>query len=93
MVWESTGARGRALYFSRARAPHGEGPLFHHVGIYAFRRAALSRFVGLPPSPLEQREKLEQLRALEAGMRSRSRAWTACRSASILPKISKRRVW
>ncbi len=59
----------RALYFTRAMAPHGEGPLFHHIGLYAYRRAALTRFVGLPPSPLEQREKLEQLRALEAGMR------------------------
>ena len=68
VVWDVTGTRGRALYFTRARAPYGEGPLFHHVGIYAFRRAALTRFVGLPPSPLEQREKLEQLRALEAGM-------------------------
>ncbi|HEX4534738.1 MAG TPA: hypothetical protein VH000_10945, partial [Rhizomicrobium sp.] len=58
----------RALYFTRARAPSGDGPLFHHVGIYAFKRAALSRFVQLPPSPLEKREKLEQLRALEAGM-------------------------
>jgi len=68
VVWDVTGRRGRALYFSRARVPHGEGPLFHHVGIYAFRREALSRFVALEPSPLEQREKLEQLRALEAGM-------------------------
>lgn len=68
VVWDTTGRRGRALYFSRARVPHGEGPLFHHVGIYAYRRAALSRFVALPPSPLEQRETLEQLRALEAGM-------------------------
>lgn len=61
--------RLRALYFTRATAPHGEGPLFHHIGLYAYRRAALERFVGLPPSPLESREKLEQLRALEAGMR------------------------
>ena len=61
--------RLRALYFTRATAPHGEGPLFHHIGLYAYRRAALERFVSLPPSPLEQREKLEQLRALEAGMR------------------------
>jgi len=68
VVWDVTGRRGRALYFSRARVPHGEGPLFHHVGIYAFRREALSRFVALEPSPLERREKLEQLRALEAGM-------------------------
>jgi 3-deoxy-manno-octulosonate cytidylyltransferase (CMP-KDO synthetase) len=59
----------RALYFTRATAPHGDGPLYHHIGLYAFRRAALQRFVTLPPSPLEQREKLEQLRALEAGMR------------------------
>ena len=64
-----TGDRGRALYFTRARAPSGEGALFHHIGIYAFTRDALARFVALPPSPLEQREKLEQLRALEAGMR------------------------
>jgi 3-deoxy-manno-octulosonate cytidylyltransferase (CMP-KDO synthetase) len=62
-------ARLRALYFTRAAAPAGDGPLYHHVGLYAFRRAALERFVALPPSPLEQREKLEQLRALEAGMR------------------------
>jgi 3-deoxy-manno-octulosonate cytidylyltransferase (CMP-KDO synthetase) len=61
--------RLRALYFTRATAPYGEGPLYHHIGLYAFRRAALDRFVGLPPSPLEKREKLEQLRALEAGMR------------------------
>jgi 3-deoxy-manno-octulosonate cytidylyltransferase (CMP-KDO synthetase) len=61
--------RLRALYFTRATAPHGEGPLYHHIGLYAFRRAALERFVSLPPSPLERRERLEQLRALEAGMR------------------------
>lgn len=58
-----------ALYFSRNPIPSGEGPLWHHVGIYAYQRAALAWFVGLPPSPLEQREKLEQLRALEAGLR------------------------
>ena len=62
-------ARLRALYFTRATAPAGNGPLYHHIGLYAFRRAALDRFVALPPSPLEKREKLEQLRALEAGMR------------------------
>jgi len=61
--------RLRALYFTRATAPWGEGPLYHHFGLYAFRREALDRFVVLPPSPLERREKLEQLRALEAGMR------------------------
>lgn len=66
VAWQ--GNRGRALYFSRARVPAGEGALYHHVGIYAYRRAALERFVSLPPSPLELREKLEQLRALEAGM-------------------------
>jgi 3-deoxy-manno-octulosonate cytidylyltransferase (CMP-KDO synthetase) len=57
-----------ALYFSRNPVPSGEGPLWHHIGIYAYRREALGRFVSLPPSPLERREKLEQLRALEAGM-------------------------
>ena len=61
--------RLRALYFTRATAPHGEGPRYHHIGLYAYRRKALERFVGLPPSPLERQEKLEQLRALEAGMR------------------------
>ncbi|HYA07000.1 MAG TPA: 3-deoxy-manno-octulosonate cytidylyltransferase [Xanthobacteraceae bacterium] len=61
--------RLRALYFTRATAPAGDGPLYHHIGLYAYRRAALERFVALPPSPLERREKLEQLRALEAGMR------------------------
>ncbi|MCY3830601.1 MAG: 3-deoxy-manno-octulosonate cytidylyltransferase [Rhodospirillaceae bacterium] len=60
---------GRALYFTRAAAPAGAGPVWHHIGIYAWRRPALDRFVALPPSPLEKREKLEQLRALEAGMR------------------------
>ena len=66
-----SGARavGRALYFTRAAAPSGAGPLYHHVGLYAYRRAALERFVRLPPSALEKRERLEQLRALEAGMR------------------------
>ncbi|CAA9281492.1 MAG: 3-deoxy-manno-octulosonate cytidylyltransferase [uncultured Craurococcus sp.] len=63
------GGRHRALYFTRATAPWGEGPLYHHIGLYAWRREALGRFVALPPSPLERREKLEQLRALEAGMR------------------------
>ena len=61
--------RLRALYFTRATAPSGDGPLYHHIGIYAYRRASLERFVSLKPSPLELREKLEQLRALEAGMR------------------------
>jgi 3-deoxy-manno-octulosonate cytidylyltransferase (CMP-KDO synthetase) len=61
--------RLRALYFTRATAPTGDGPLYHHIGLYAYRRAALDRFVALPPAPLEQRERLEQLRALENGMR------------------------
>ncbi len=68
VAWDTSGASGRALYFTRARAPHGDGALYHHIGIYAFKRAALRRFVELEPSPLEKREKLEQLRALEAGM-------------------------
>jgi len=64
------GARiGRALYFSRRAVPSGDGPLYHHIGLYGFRRAALARFVALPPGILERRERLEQLRALEAGMR------------------------
>jgi 3-deoxy-manno-octulosonate cytidylyltransferase (CMP-KDO synthetase) len=61
--------RLRALYFTRATAPHCEGPLYHHIGLYAYRRRALRQFVGLPPSLLERRERLEQLRALEAGLR------------------------
>jgi 3-deoxy-manno-octulosonate cytidylyltransferase (CMP-KDO synthetase) len=61
--------RLHALYFTRATAPSGEGPLYHHIGLYAYRRAALEKFVKLKPSNLEQRERLEQLRALEAGMR------------------------
>jgi 3-deoxy-manno-octulosonate cytidylyltransferase (CMP-KDO synthetase) len=60
---------GRALYFTRATAPTGPGPLYHHIGLYAYRRAALERFVALPPAPLERRERREQLRALEADMR------------------------
>jgi len=66
--WSRNDRIGRALYFTRTRAPWGEGPLYYHVGIYAFKRAALKRFVSLAPSALEKREKLEQLRALEAGM-------------------------
>lgn len=59
----------RAIYFTRATAPSGDGPLYHHIGLYAYRRRALSRFVSLPPSHLEKRERLEQLRAIEDGMR------------------------
>ena len=68
-VFENGADTARAIYFSRSPVPWGEGPLWHHVGIYAYRRAALARFVVLPPTPLERREQLEQLRALEAGMR------------------------
>jgi 3-deoxy-manno-octulosonate cytidylyltransferase (CMP-KDO synthetase) len=60
---------GRALYFSRATVPTGPGPLYHHIGLYTYRREALARFVAMPPGVLEKRERLEQLRALEAGMR------------------------
>ena len=65
----ATNRHGRALYFTRCPAPYGQGPRYHHIGVYAYRRAALEKFVSLPPSSLELREKLEQLRALEAGMR------------------------
>ncbi len=68
VAWREPGI-GRALYFSRAAIPTGPGPLYHHLGLYAYRRSALERFVGLPPAPLEKRESLEQLRALEAGLR------------------------
>lgn len=70
VVGASTAVSGRlrALYFTRATAPFGDGPLYHHFGMYAYRRAALERFVSLKPSPLERREQLEQLRALEDGM-------------------------
>jgi 3-deoxy-manno-octulosonate cytidylyltransferase (CMP-KDO synthetase) len=64
-----TPTRLRAIYFTRATAPTGPGPLLHHIGLYAYRRAALARYVALPPSPLEMRERLEQLRAVEASMR------------------------
>ncbi len=67
--FEAGATRARALAFTRATAPSGDGPLYHHIGLYAYRRDALERFVALPPSPLEERERLEQLRALEAGMR------------------------
>jgi 3-deoxy-manno-octulosonate cytidylyltransferase (CMP-KDO synthetase) len=61
---------GRALYFSRATVPSApDGPHYHHIGLYGFRREALDRFVALPPGRLEVLERLEQLRALEAGMR------------------------
>ena len=66
---ETAPDRLRALYFTRARAPWGEGRLLHHIGLYAYRRLALARFVAAPPSPLERRERLEQLRALELGLR------------------------
>lgn len=68
VAWDAGERLGRALYFTRATAPSGDGTLYHHIGLYAYGREALESFVALPPSPLEQREKLEQLRALEAGM-------------------------
>jgi 3-deoxy-manno-octulosonate cytidylyltransferase (CMP-KDO synthetase) len=68
VAWDAGETLGRALYFTRAQAPSGDGALYHHVGLYAYAREALESFVALPPSPLEKREKLEQLRALEAGM-------------------------
>jgi 3-deoxy-manno-octulosonate cytidylyltransferase (CMP-KDO synthetase) len=71
---------GRGLYFTRADAPYGEGPVFRHVGLYVWRRAALARFIAAPPSPLERRERLEQLRALELGMK------IAVRSVAEFPK-------
>jgi 3-deoxy-manno-octulosonate cytidylyltransferase (CMP-KDO synthetase) len=67
-AWPEGRGAGRALYFSRARIPWGEGPVLHHIGLYAYWRGALERLVALPPSTLERRERLEQLRALEAGM-------------------------
>lgn len=66
---EVSPGRFRALYFTRATAPSGDGPLYHHIGLYAYRRKALQRFVNLAPSPLEKRERLEQLRSVEDGMR------------------------
>jgi 3-deoxy-manno-octulosonate cytidylyltransferase (CMP-KDO synthetase) len=69
VAWQPGDEIGRALYFSRATVPWGDGELLHHIGLYAYRRSALARFVGLPCARLEQRESLEQLRALEAGMR------------------------
>jgi 3-deoxy-manno-octulosonate cytidylyltransferase (CMP-KDO synthetase) len=68
MSWTKGNSYARALYFSRTRVPFGAGDLYHHIGIYAFRREALARFVSLPQSPLERRENLEQLRALEHEM-------------------------
>ena len=69
VAWNNDEITGRALYFTRAPAPTGDGPMYHHIGLYTYKRHALERFVKLPISPLEQQEKLEQLRALENGMR------------------------
>jgi 3-deoxy-manno-octulosonate cytidylyltransferase (CMP-KDO synthetase) len=68
VAWDAGERLGRALYFTRSTAPSGDGTLYHHIGLYAYAREALESFVALPPSPLEKCEKLEQLRALEAGM-------------------------
>ena len=69
VAWNNDGITGRSLYFTRAPAPAGDGPMYHHIGLYTFRRRALERFVKLPMSSLERQERLEQLRALENGMR------------------------
>ena len=69
VAWNNDEITGRALYFTRAPAPTGDGPMYHHIGLYTFRRRALERFVKLPMSSLERQERLEQLRALENGMR------------------------
>ena len=69
VAWNNDGITGRSLYFTRAPAPAGDGPMYHHIGLYTFRRHALERFVKLPMSSLERQERLEQLRALETGMR------------------------
>ena len=69
VAWNNDGMTGKALYFTRAPAPTGNGPMYHHIGLYTYKRHALERFVKLPISPLEQQERLEQLRALENGMR------------------------
>ena len=66
--WKGNGF-GDAIYFSRASIPTGTSKKYHHIGVYGWYRPALSQFVALPPSPIELAEKLEQLRALEAGMR------------------------
>lgn len=68
IAFDTSKTRGKAVYFTRAAAPHGQGDYYHHIGLYAYRAKALKKFVSLPPSPLEKREKLEQLRAIEAGM-------------------------
>jgi 3-deoxy-manno-octulosonate cytidylyltransferase (CMP-KDO synthetase) len=67
VAWQDK-KKGRALYFSRANLPYGDAQKWHHIGIYAYQKEALEQFVKLPPSLLEKSEKLEQLRALEAGM-------------------------
>ena len=68
VAWNNDGITGRALYFTRAPAPTGNGPMYHHIGLYTYKRRALERFVKLPISPLEQQERLEQLRALDNNM-------------------------
>jgi 3-deoxy-manno-octulosonate cytidylyltransferase (CMP-KDO synthetase) len=69
VAWARPANHGRGLYFTRATAPTGDAPLYHHIGLYVYSRESLERFVSLPPSPLELSEKLEQLRALEDGMK------------------------
>ena len=68
MSWHEDDMTGRAHYFSREAVPHNATDYWHHIGLYGWQRSALEKFVSLPPSPLEPTEKLEQLRAIEAGM-------------------------
>ena len=68
VAFDENGQSGKCLYFTRANAPSGDGPIYRHIGLYVYRRSALEKFVKAPPSTLEKREKLEQLRALEMGL-------------------------
>ena len=68
VAFDENAQSGRCLYFTRANAPSGDGPIYRHIGLYVYRRSALEKFVKAPPSTLEKREKLEQLRALEMGL-------------------------
>ena len=90
VAWNNDGITGRSLYFTRAPAPAGDGPMYHHIGLYTFRRRALERFVKLPMSSLERQERLEQLRALENGMRIDVALVDTVPLVSILRKISKK---
>ena len=91
VAWDVGGERGRALYFTRARAPHGDGPLFHHVGIYAYTREALARFVALRRRRWRSARSSSSCARSKRACTSRWRAWTPCRSASIRRPISRKR--